>query len=299
MQDVQNPFVEFIRLILAPLGLGDYAQVVALIPFLLVLYVVYLIIMRTITVSFRRVGMPQEATSGVRLIARLLFFAFGLTTVLSATTLVSDTAILTGGALFGTAIGLAFSRALSNMVSGFYVLGARPFRVGDYVRIGATEGIVSELTLNYTRLLLPDLTRQVVPNSKVVDSEVTNFRIRVDELMHDRGTEYHRETEGSRLKSALGGLRDLAKGLEVYRYSFDISVHKDYSFKKVLAYVDDVIERHADNFLEKPEIMFWSNANLGNTFRLAYIVKKPEDILTIGADFQADVSDFHEAMKTA
>lgn len=299
MQEVQNPFVEFIRLILAPLGLGDYAQVVALIPFLLVLYVVYLIIMRTITVSFRRVGMPQEATSGVRLIARLLFFAFGLTTVLSATTLVSDTAILTGGALFGTAIGLAFSRALSNMVSGFYVLGARPFRVGDYVRIGGAEGIVSELTLNYTRLILPDLTRQVVPNSKVVDSEVTNFRIRVDELMHDRGAEYHRETERSRLRSALGGLRDLAKGLEVYRYSFDISVHKDYSFKKVLAYVDDVIERHADNFLEKPEIMFWSNANLGNTFRLAYIVKKPEDILTIGANFQADVSDFHEAMKTA
>ncbi|MHA2380219.1 MAG: mechanosensitive ion channel domain-containing protein [Candidatus Thorarchaeota archaeon] len=299
MQEIQNPFVEFIRLILMPLGLGDYAQVVALIPFLLVLYVVYLIIMRTITVSFRRVGMPPEATSGVRLIARLLFFVFGLTTVLSATTLISDTAILTGGALFGTAIGLAFSRALSNMVSGFYVLGARPFRVGDYVRIGSLEGIVSELTLNYTRLILPDLTRQVVPNSRVVDSEVTNFRIRVDELMYDRGAEYHREAEGSRLRTALGGLRNLAKGVEVYRYSFDINVHKDYSYRKVLAYVDDVIEKHADNFLEKPEIMFWSNANLGNTFRLAYIVQKPADILTIGANFQAEVSDFHEAMKAA
>ncbi len=29
-------------------------------------------------------------------------------------------------------------------------------------------------------------------------------------------------------------------------------------------YVDDMIERHADNLLEKPEMMFWSNQNLGN-----------------------------------
>ncbi len=298
MQDIYNPIVEFLRQLLSPFGLGDYAAVVALIPFLIVLYLIYLVIMRSITVSFRRVGMPAEAISGVRLIARLLFFVIGLTTVLSATTIISGTAIITGGAIAGTAIGLAFSRALSNMVSGFYVLGARPFRVGDYVRIGGVEGIVSELTLNYTRLLLPDMTKQVVPNSKVVDSEVTNYRVRIDELMYERGTEQEKQERGSRLRAALGGLRDLTKGTEVYRYTFDIQVHKDYSYKKVLAYVDEVSDKHAENFLEKPEIMFWANGNFGNVYRLAYIVNKPADILTLGAAFQAEVSDFHEAMKT-
>jgi len=293
-----NPIIEFIRQLLNPFGLGDYAPVIALIPFLLVLYLIYLVIMRSITVSFRRVGMPPEAISGVRLIARLLFFAVGLTTVLSATTIISGTAIITGGAIFGTAIGLAFSRALSNMVSGFYVLGARPFRVGDYVRIGGDEGIVNELTLNYTRLLLPDMTRLVVPNSKVVDSEVTNFRIRVDELMYERGTQEERIKQGSRIRSALGGLKSLAKGTDVYRYTFDLQVHKDYSFEKVLAYIDEIRNKHAENFLEIPEIMFWSNNNLGSVYRFAYIVKKPLDILSIGADFQAEVSYFQEAMKT-
>jgi hypothetical protein len=298
MQDVVNPFVEFIRQLLTPFGLGDYASVVALIPFLLLLYIVYLVIMRSITVSFRRVGMPPGTISGVRLIVRLLFFVFGLTTVLSATTIISGTAIITGGALAGTAIGLAFSKALSNMVSGFYVLGARPFRVGDYVRIGNAEGIVNELTLNYTRLILPDMTKLVVPNSNVIDSEVTNFRVRIDELMYERGTEQEKSEPGSRLKSALGGLKSLAKGTEVFRYTFDIQVHKDYSFPKVLAYVDQVSEKHAENFLEKPEIMFWANGNFGNVYRLAYIVNKPADILTLGAAFQAEVSDFHEAVRT-
>jgi small-conductance mechanosensitive channel len=30
-----------------------------------------------------------------------------------------------------------------------YVFAARPFRVGDYVKIGSVEGIVREITLNY------------------------------------------------------------------------------------------------------------------------------------------------------
>jgi len=297
MQDIYNPIVEFLRQLLSPFGLGDYAAVVALIPFLIVLYLIYLVIMRSITVSFRRVGMPAEAISGVRLIARLLFFVIGLTTVLSATTIISGTAIITGGAIAGTAIGLAFSRALSNMVSGFYVLAARPFRIGDYVRIGSIEGIVSEITLNYTRLILPDMTKLVVPNSSVIDSDVTNFRVRVEELMNEQATVQETGEHGSRLKAALGGLRNIAKGTDVYRYTFDIQIHKDYSFKKVLAYVDQVSDRHAENFLEKPQIMFWASGNLGNVYRLAYIVNKPMDILSVGADFQAEVSDFHEALR--
>ncbi|MHA3964838.1 MAG: mechanosensitive ion channel family protein [Candidatus Thorarchaeota archaeon SMTZ1-45] len=299
MQDIVNPFVEIIRELLSPFGLGYYAEIVALIPFLLVLYVIYLVIMRSITVSFRRVGMPPEAISGIRLITRLIFFAVGLTTILSATTIISGTAIITGGAIFGTAIGLAFSRALANMVSGFYVLGSRPFRVGDYVRIGSEEGIVTELTLNYTRLLLPDMTKKVVPNSRVVDSDVTNFRVRADELMFDRGVEAEKHDRGGKLKSALGGLKDLAKGTEVYRYTFDVQVHKDYSMKKVMKYINEVCDRYEYKFLEKPEVMYWANVNLGVIFRIAFVVPKPMDILGVGADIQAEIADFHDKIKAS
>jgi hypothetical protein len=297
VQEAVNPFVELIRQLLSAFGLGAYAEIVAVIPFLLILYVFYLIVMRSITLSFRRAGMPAEAISGVRLIVRLLFFGVGLTTTLTATTIISGTALITGGAIFGTAIGLAFSRALSNMVSGFYVLAARPFRVGDYVRIGDIEGVVLEISLNYTRLLLPDMNKLVVPNGKVADSEVTNYRVRIDELMYERGVEQEKQGDGSKLRSALGGLKGLAKGTEVYRYTFDIPIHKDYSYKKVLAYIDEVSERHAENFIEKPEIMFWGYSNFGNLYRIAFLVNKPMDILGVGANFQAEISGYHEAMK--
>lgn len=228
---------------------------------------------------------------------RLLFFGIAFSAVLSATSIISGEVLITGGAIFGTAIGLAFSRALSNMVSGFYVLGARPFRVGDFVRIGDIEGITLELTLNYTRLLLPDMNKQLVPNSKVVDSEITNFRVRVDELMYERGIHLEKQDRGGRLKSALGGLKDLAKGTEVYRYTFDVHVHKEYSHKDVLAYIDELSDKHTEYFLEKPEVMYWSIENLGTIYRVAYIVNNPRDILGVGAQFQAEVADFREVMK--
>jgi small-conductance mechanosensitive channel len=297
MQEIQNPFVEFIRSFLDPFGLGNYAELVTLIPFLLLLYVIYLLAMRSIKLSFRRVGVPEETTSGVRFLVRLLFFGIAITSVLTATSLVSGEVLITGGAIFGTAIGLAFSRALSNLVSGFYVLAARPFRVGDYVRIGAIEGIVLELTLNYTRLLLPDMTRQLVPNNKVVESEVSNFRVRVDDLMYDRGIHQEKEKRKGIIRSALGGLKDIAKGTEVYRYTFDLNVSKDYSFKKVLSYVEEVLDRNAENFIERPEIAYWANTNLSVIYRISFIVEQPMEILGPGANLQAEIADFHEALR--
>jgi hypothetical protein len=300
LQDFFTILTNYIRSFLDTFRLGAYAEIVAILPFLLFLYIIYLIVMRTVTITFRKVGMPAEATSGIKLMLRLLFFAVGITTILSATTIIPGTALVTGGALFGTALGLAFSKALSNMVSGFYVLGARPFRVGDYVKIGDIEGIVLEITLNYTRLLQPDFTKEYVPNSKTVDSQVVNYRVRIDDLMAERGREYHPDrAESSRVKMALDGLRSLTKGTEVYRYSFEVNVHKDYNIDLVDAYFNKVCDKWADEFIERPEILFWAETMFGVVYRITYIVTDPMDILGKGSDFLHEISRFQFAAKNA
>ena len=256
--------------------------------------------MRSVTLSFRRAGMPAEAKSTVKMMLRLLFLGVAISLLLSATTLIDDTAIVTGGALFGTAIGLAFSKALSNIVSGFYVLGARPFRVGDYVRIGDVEGIVSEISLNYTRLLQSDYTRELVPNSKVVDSQVTNYRIRIDDYMLLRGKEFTNDTpKAGRVRSAFDGLRNLTTGTEVYRYSFELNVHKDYDIAMVEAYFEEICEKWKDEFIDKPEVLFSAEVMFGLVYRVTYIVQDPMDILGKGSDFTHELSRFHFAAKAS
>jgi len=139
---------------------------VLVLVYLIILTIIYMIATSLARRSLKSIGMGIEAASGVVLILRLIFF-IGAVTILISAFEASLATILSLGAIFGTALGLAFSQALGNIVSGLYVVAARPFRVGDYVRIGTVEGIVKEITLNYTRVLLADETHQLVPNNKV------------------------------------------------------------------------------------------------------------------------------------
>ena len=82
-------------------------------------------------------------------------------------------------ALGGTAIGFASTRSIGNLVSGIYIMVSRPFRIGDYVRIGSLEGEVVEITMNYTRLKAPDGSELLLSNQKVLDSNITNYSTEV------------------------------------------------------------------------------------------------------------------------
>ena len=65
--------------------------------------------------------------------------------------------------------------SLSNLAGGLTILGTKPFKVGDYVEIGETGGTVQEIGLVYTKLTTIDNRRILMPNSLVVDAQVTNY----------------------------------------------------------------------------------------------------------------------------
>ena len=75
----------------------------------------------------------------------------------------------------GLAIGLALQGALSNFAGGLMIMIFKPFKVGDYVSCPSGEGVVSEITVFYTKLLIVDNKLITVPNSGLMNSAVTNF----------------------------------------------------------------------------------------------------------------------------
>lgn len=75
----------------------------------------------------------------------------------------------------GLAIGLALQGALSNFAAGFLMIIFRPFKKGDYVEAGGTAGIVDEIQVFTTVLNTPDNRRVIVPNSKVMGDNITNY----------------------------------------------------------------------------------------------------------------------------
>ncbi|MDR0987657.1 MAG: mechanosensitive ion channel family protein [Ruminococcus sp.] len=75
----------------------------------------------------------------------------------------------------GIAIGLALKDSLSNVAAGVLVLYGKIFKVGDYVEIGGTGGIVVEIGIAYTKLTTIDGKDTYIPNTTVAGSVVINF----------------------------------------------------------------------------------------------------------------------------
>jgi small-conductance mechanosensitive channel len=86
-----------------------------------------------------------------------------------------------GGAFTAVVLGLAAQQTLGNLIAGMVLLSARPFRVGERVRLqagplaGQIEGVVSSLGLLYTTFAHGEDVI-MVPNSVVLNSAVVPLR---------------------------------------------------------------------------------------------------------------------------
>ena len=75
----------------------------------------------------------------------------------------------------GLAVGLAFQGALSNLAGGIMILIFHPFKVGDYVQASGAEGVVTDISIFYTKLLTLDNKRVLVPNGDLMNANITNL----------------------------------------------------------------------------------------------------------------------------
>ena len=83
---------------------------------------------------------------------------------------ISLQALAVGGGFTAVVFGLAAQQTLGNLFAGMVLLSARPFRLGERVRLqagalaGSLEGVVSSLGLLYTTLSRGE-ERIMIPNT--------------------------------------------------------------------------------------------------------------------------------------
>ena len=127
---------------------------------------------------FRRM---DPATAGtVEFLIRLLAVA---ATMLGALAVggISLQALAVGGAFTAVVAGLAAQQTLGNLFAGMVLLSARPFRLGERVRLqagqlaGGVDGVVASLGLLYTTLSRGD-ERVMIPNTLVLSSAIVPLR---------------------------------------------------------------------------------------------------------------------------
>jgi len=73
------------------------------------------------------------------------------------------------------AIGMALKGTLSHFAAGLLLLILRPFKVGDYIEGAGIAGTLESIQLFHCTLKTVDNKYIVVPNSKILNGNITNF----------------------------------------------------------------------------------------------------------------------------
>jgi len=131
---------------------------------------------------------PKVGTSHAAIVRYALLLVGAFTTLVITLDLfgVPVTQLVLGGALTSVFVGIAAQQALSNVFAGLVLLIARPFRVGDAIRLragalgGTLDGIVTDIGITYVRLNT-DGSVMSVPNSQVLNAVVGPVPPRPDE----------------------------------------------------------------------------------------------------------------------
>ena len=123
-----------------------------------------------------RLGVSYDVVKGLHVFFRFIIFIIALFAIASLGVIPSEY-FVGAGALIGTAIGFSLTRSTSNFISGAYVLASGLFRINDYIRIGSDEGIVVDMTINYTKIRRPDGTFLIISNNEVLNKTVVSYKI--------------------------------------------------------------------------------------------------------------------------
>jgi small conductance mechanosensitive channel len=127
---------------------------------------------------FRRMDPATAGTVGF--LIRLVFIAVAALLALRVAGLQPET-LAVGGAITAVVFGLAAQQTFGNLIAGLVLISARPFKVGDRVRLqagglaGQVEGVVATLGLLYTTFA-QGRDSIMVPNNVVLSAAVVPLR---------------------------------------------------------------------------------------------------------------------------
>src|SRR6266566_4884204 len=142
------------------------------------LMVVFWISSRTKRFLFNRFlvnsGLERSLQYAIAQIVSNVVLVIGIFIVLENTGIHLGALTVFAGAV-GVGIGFGLQNIASNFISGLVILAERPITIGDRVEVAGVAGQVQQIRARSTVILTNDNITMIVPNTKFIDSPVTNW----------------------------------------------------------------------------------------------------------------------------
>lgn len=165
-------------------ALGD-AKITPLSILYLVLFAFLLIYLsrklRDLLISklLQRTSIDRGAQAAIGTIARYVILVVGFLIIIQSVGINLTTLNVLAGAV-GVGVGFGLQNIANNFISGLIILFERPIKVGDRVEVDDIHGEVISIGARSTSIKTNDNITMIVPNSKFISENVTNWSFGTD-----------------------------------------------------------------------------------------------------------------------
>lgn len=120
---------------------------------------------------------PNAATASdlIRLISGIVLWVFAALFILSNLG-IEVTSLIAGLGIGGIAVAFALQGVLSDLFASFSIYFDKPFRIGDFIVLGADSGTVEKIGIKSTRIRTLQGQELVVSNAELTTARVENFK---------------------------------------------------------------------------------------------------------------------------
>lgn len=131
---------------------------------------------KLITVTyFRKSNLEIGKQDAINKILHYTIYVFGIIIALQ-TVGIDLSALMAGGAVLAVGIGFGIQNLVTNFVAGILILVETPIKKGDFIEVGKDVfGVVTNIAIRNTAVKTLDNATILVPNSKFVSENITNF----------------------------------------------------------------------------------------------------------------------------
>jgi small-conductance mechanosensitive channel len=232
----------------------------------------------------RSAGLVQTAVRGVIILIALL--------IVLETAGVSITPLLASLGVASLAVALALQSPLTNFFAGIQILADHPIELGHYIRLDSgEEGYVTKIGWRSTTIRALPNNLIVIPNSKLMDSNITNYNLPVKEMsvLIQVGVHYNSDLEHvERVTREVGEvvLKEVEGGKEDFTPLIRFHTFGDSSINfTVILRVDEFVTQYAlkSEFVKRLHRRF-KEEGIVIPFPIRTLDIKQEDLLLLKRD---------------
>ena len=152
---------------------GNIWTIIAFFATLFIGIVVIKLIVNVLTKIFTKAKMEKIAQQFIKTVIKFVLYLVLVLMLLSIVG-IQISGIITALSAMLLAVGMALQNNIANIANGIIIVSTKMFKKGDFITVGSVSGSITDINFLFVTLTTPDNKKVTLPNSMIVNSEVTN-----------------------------------------------------------------------------------------------------------------------------